>query len=140
MRGDKTGLQIAVNGATMKSNEGLFFDFKNTIIAKEKFTQYALNYDKAPNKAKAFELALGYTKDNADELIKNILDHLSVFAAVSKGKNDFGELFEVEMLLMGPNGKKATVITGWIVEIGFEKPRLTIAYVSNRTGGKTNGD
>ncbi len=37
-----------------------------------KLTQYALNPDKAPDKAFAFEKALGYNLSNVDKLIENI--------------------------------------------------------------------
>ena len=46
--------------------------YKDAIIPKEKFTQYALDPDKEPNKAEAFELALGYKLSNVDSLIANI--------------------------------------------------------------------
>ena len=39
------------------------------VIPVEKFTKYALNPEKQPNKAIAFELALGYNKENVSKLI-----------------------------------------------------------------------
>ena len=59
--------------------------YKNAVIPKAKFTQYALNPDKDPNKAKAFEKALGYTIDNADDLIEQINKNLPNYEAVEKG-------------------------------------------------------
>ena len=41
-------------------------------IPKEKFTKYALDPIKQPDKAKAFKEALGYSIDNYQELIDNI--------------------------------------------------------------------
>lgn len=41
-------------------------------IPAEKFTDYALDPKRQPDKAKAFRDALGYTLDNYRELIDNI--------------------------------------------------------------------
>ncbi len=40
----------------------------NVAIDSRKFTEYALNPGKAPDKAKAFKLALGYDMSNWQEL------------------------------------------------------------------------
>lgn len=40
-------------------------------IPIQKFTGYALNPDKQPDKAVAFSLALGYNMSNADDLVPN---------------------------------------------------------------------
>lgn len=45
-------------------------------MSEQKFIQYALNPLKAPDKAKAFKEALGYTVDNFEDLRQNILDNL----------------------------------------------------------------
>ena len=42
-------------------------------IPTAKFTQYALNHDKSPDKATAFKNALGYDLDNVGKLIAKIL-------------------------------------------------------------------
>ena len=63
---------------------------KATNIPKEKFTEYALNSEKAPDKAKVFRSALGYTKDNADELIENINKHFDAEKLEERGNNGYG--------------------------------------------------
>ena len=97
---------------------------KKAIIPIEKFTQYALDPMKEPNKAIAFEKALGYTKNNANELIQNILENLPLFGAVSKGDKGFGMQYESILNLSGPNGKNANVLTGWIVDNQTHQTRL----------------
>lgn len=103
-----------------------------SIIPTEKFTQYALNPLKEPNKAIAFERALGYNKNNADELISNIREHLSLFKVVEKGDKGFGMQYEVVLNLLGANNKKANVLTGWIIDNQTNEPRLTTAYVTKK--------
>lgn len=41
-------------------------------ISEDKFINYALNRDRAPDKARVFESALGYTKENYEGLIKDV--------------------------------------------------------------------
>ena len=102
------------------------------VIDVNKFTQYALNPEKEPNKAKAFKEALGYDLSNADKLIKNIKDNVHNFDAVKKGHTEYGEKYEVLMTLIGENGKKANVKTAWIVDDNTGKTRLVSPYVTKK--------
>lgn len=93
----------------------------------EKFTQYSLNPLKAPDKAKAFKDALGYTVDNFEDLRQNILFNLVEDNFIEKGDNGYGMRYEQILELTGPNGKKAKVLTAWIQD-GDDK-RLVSVYV-----------
>ena len=99
-------------------------------MPKEKFVNYALNYSKAPDKAKAFEMALGYTIENADELMENISKHIDESKFVEKGDLGYGMRYEYIMELEGINGKKANVLTAWIQD--KDEKRLTSVYVTNK--------
>lgn len=101
-------------------------------IPEEKFTKYALNYEKAPDKAKAFEAALGYTKDNYQDLIDDIAVHFDEEKLVEKGDNGFGMRYSQVMNLTGPNGKTAKVLTAWIYDEQIKDFRLTSAYIDKR--------
>ena len=103
--------------------------YKDAVIPKLKFTQYALNPDKDPDKAKAFEKALGYTVDNADELISQIYDKIPECEAVEKGDQGWGPQYEVVMNITGPNGKTAKVLTGWIDDKNNGEMRLTTVHI-----------
>lgn len=109
-------------------------------IPKEKFTKYALNPLKQPDKARAFREALGYTMDNYQELIDNISANLDESALKLKGSNDHGQLYEYVMRITGANGKQANVCTGWIIENGKTEPRLTSAYVTEKKVTKKDDD
>jgi len=106
--------------------------YENAIIPIEKFTKYALDDNRDPDKAIAFRNALGYTSENVNSLISNIRCNLSCFEARSKGHNGFGVSYECIMNLIGSNGKSANVVTAWIIEDGKTSPRLTSAYVTDK--------
>ena len=102
------------------------------IIPKEKFTKYALDPVKQPDKARAFKEALGYTMENYQELIDNISANLDQSLLKLKQTNEHGKLYEYVMQIKGLNGKQANVCTGWIIENGATEPRLTSAYVTEK--------
>lgn len=102
------------------------------IIPEEKFTEYALDPIKQPDKARAFREALGYTKANYRELIDKIRHNINIKDFVFKRSNDHGDLYEYIMCLIGANGKEANVCTGWIIENGKKEFRLTSAYVTEK--------
>lgn len=99
-------------------------------MPEEKFTKYALNYEKAPDKARAFEEALGYTNDNYQELIDNIKEHYDRSKLIAKGDHGYGMLYESIMRLKGTNGKEANVLTAWIED--GDDVRLTSVYVTKK--------
>ena len=102
------------------------------VIPLEKFTDYVLNPNKDPNKAFAFQSALGYSVGNAGLLIENIRVNLRKFPTLVNGHNGYGSRYECIMSIMGANGKKANVLTAWIVIDGEDFPRLTNAYVTKK--------
>ena len=99
-------------------------------IPEEKFTEYALDPLKAPDKAKAFQSALGYNKDNYDKLIANIESHIDESKFIEKGDKGHGMRYEYVMKLKGANGKEANVMTAWIDDNG--EKRLTSVYVTKK--------
>lgn len=101
-------------------------------IPKEKFTMYALDPVKQPDKAKAFKEALGYTKENYQDLIDNIQNNLKEDFMVLKNEDKFGKRYEYVMELTGANGRKANVCTGWIKENDSSESRMTSAYVTKK--------
>ena len=98
------------------------------VIPKAKFTEYALNPAKDPDKAEAFRKALGYTSENADELITQIQSKISSYEAVERGDNGYGMTYQVVMDIDGPNGKCAKVLTAWMMNVKGET-RLTTVHI-----------
>lgn len=103
---------------------------KTLTISKSKFTDYALNPEKAPDKARVFESALGYNLDNYDRLIKDIEKHIDAHKMVEKGNNGYGMRYEQIIRLKGPNEKEANVLTAWIDD--ERNLRLTSVYVTKK--------
>lgn len=103
--------------------------YENSVIPRAKFTEYALDSAKDPNKAKAFEMALGYTIQNADHLIEQIRSNLPLYQAIEKGDRGYGMTYEVIMDITGPNGKTAKVLTAWIDDRSKGEMRLTTVHV-----------
>lgn len=101
-------------------------------IPPEKFTEYALDPVKQPDKAKAFELALGYTKANYRDLIDNIRHNLDIKAFKYKRTTVHGDMYEFITVLTGANGKQANVLTGWINDFKKKELRLTTVHVDKR--------
>lgn len=119
------GIEKTLNSDIIKSRP-------NTVIPDEKFTKYALNFDKAPDKAKAFKDALGYTQSNYKELINNIVDNFDETKLVDKGNNGYGIRYHEILKIKGPNGKIANVMTAWIRKNDSDDLQLTSAYITKK--------
>lgn len=109
-------------------------------IPKEKFTQYALNPLKSPDKAKAFESALGYNLNNYQDLIDKIDSAFDKNKLKQKGDNGYGMRYEQIMDIQGPNGKTAKVLTAWIDNKNSGDYRLVSAYIDKRKGGNNESE
>ena len=112
--------------------------YEEAVIPIEKFTQYSLNPEASHDKAVAFEKALGYKKGNVNALIDDIRRNLPNYEAISKGDLGHGMRYEIVMILTGPNGKTARVLTAWIDDKRNGQMRLINAYVDKRKGGQGN--
>lgn len=99
-------------------------------VSEEKFTQYALNPQKSPDKARAFKEALGYTNKNYRKLIEDINSHFDMDKMEAKGDMGYGMRYQQIMRLKGPNGKEANVLTAWVQE--ENNLRLTSVYVTKK--------
>lgn len=106
------------------------------IISDRKFTEYALNPTTQPDKAEAFRLALGYTKENYESLREQIRNQFNLDLLREKGDNGYGIKYEQVMEIKGPNGKTANVCTGWIKKNGQKRLTMTSAYVTEKKVSK----
>lgn len=118
------------------SAEELLPNYQNAIIPDSKVQDYILNIEHPVGGAKAvaFRDVLGYTKENAGELIAEIMRSLPDWKAMPRQITKYGQPYEVRMLLHGMNGRLATVKTGWIINEGQDVPRLTSAYIYKEKG------
>ena len=105
--------------------------YECVVMLESKFLQYALNPEKAPDKARAFKEALGYDLSNYKELMDNIRQNLPRHEAKPKGDKGWGMTYEVIMMLEGPNGKRAKVLTAWIDDKLNGEMRLTTVHIDD---------
>lgn len=101
------------------------------VIPEAKLTRYALDKTskKGRDKAVAFELALGFTSDDADEVMRLVYRWMGRNDPVMTGENQWGEINTADIPMTGKNGKRANVRTGWILRHGEDKMPLTSIYV-----------
>ena len=102
---------------------------KTATIDKRKFTEYALNPEKQPDKARAFKDALGYDMTNYQQLEAQIREKFDREKMKYKADSGYGKKYELQMELQGANGKKAKVMTGWIDDAVKNDFHLTSVYV-----------
>ena len=102
------------------------------VMDSRKFTEYALNPAKDPDKAKAFMLALGYDLSNWQELEEKVAAAIKTSRARQKRETEYGIQYESILQITGANGKTANVTTGWIKSEDSEEVRMTTVYVSER--------
>ncbi|MFP5527104.1 minor capsid protein [Peptococcus simiae] len=99
-------------------------------IPDSKLVKYALDPAKAPDKARAFELALGYTIENWTDLRDQIYEEVKTAKLIKKGDSGYGMRYESLLEIRGANGKIAKVLAAWIED--GENKRLTSVYVVDR--------
>jgi len=75
------------------------------------------------------ESALGYNQSNSGELISKVQEGVKLSPAKLGTADKFGQRVTIDIPITGPNGKTATVRTGWIYDPGSSTPRMTTLYV-----------
>ncbi|PAM93702.1 hypothetical protein B4N84_15610 [Flavobacterium sp. IR1] len=98
----------------------------------DKLNNYLLNKEHPVGGSKAnwFEKALGFTKQNADKLAKQIIFDPS--KAVSKGNNGHANMYEQIIPITGANGKKIDVQFNFAVPNGETAPKLVGAIPTKK--------
>jgi hypothetical protein len=92
---------------------------------------YSLNplHREGRHKARVFDSVLGITQANAEVLRAAVLSAaVSSDDAETRGDNGFGKVFTLRFV-MTSGGRRATVMTGWIVLHNEDFPRLTTCYI-----------
>ncbi|MBS1888410.1 MAG: hypothetical protein JSU06_14610 [Actinobacteria bacterium] len=98
-------------------------------ISIAKLTDYALDpeHETGRHKARVFKSSLGFTRDHADELREKILGALQHAEAVSRPASKWGERWQVDVRIEGPNGNSRFITTSWMTNEGCSK--LISAYI-----------
>ena len=102
-------------------------------VPDRKIDAYALSYTGNDNKATVFELVLGFAPCDAAELIRQLYEWIANNPPIKNREDIHGERFESETMMTGRNGKKASVISGWIRRPGESIMQLTSIRVKKKT-------
>jgi hypothetical protein len=101
-------------------------------IDRRKFVEYALNPDNpvGGHKALVFQRRLGYDKNNYQPLLEQIETSVLDREAISTKLDEHGQRYQIDLEVVGMEGQRAIVRTGWIVEPGIgDCARLITLYV-----------
>lgn len=110
-------------------------DADKAVFPEKKFTKYLFDGSNPKGLAKGVAISsrLGYGIDNWKLFRREIQSKVSLYPAVSKGNEGFGERYEQRMVLYGLKDKPANVVVGWIC-----KPdgavSMTSAYIKEVSG------
>jgi len=103
-------------------------------IDVRKLLKYALSPDADEGKHKAvlFKSVLGFTPENYQALLIQIEANCLLIDVIVRSENQYGQRYQVDVLIEGTNGNQAWVRTGWIVARGLRVARLTSLYIVRR--------
>ena len=113
-------------------------NYENAVIPREKLERYCLDLEHVSStvgkssgrdKARVFQAALGFVKADWELLKNRILEELPYEEATLGHEDEYGKRYNVEVVIAGPSGKTAVVLTAWIIRPGTDFPSLTTAYV-----------
>lgn len=98
-------------------------------VPKAKLEEYLLDPDHPTGGAKArFFAGLGYTRENLEDLEKEVLVLARRDSVVQELSTRHGTKFVLDGYLEGTGGERGKVRTIWILEPGTPGPRLVTAY------------
>jgi hypothetical protein len=107
-------------------------NYERAEILRSKLEGYALNPTHEPDgkhKARVFKSALGFDQSGWELLKQRILDELPYHEAKLNQTSRWGDEYDVDLVIEGPNGNSAEVRTKWLLKSGAAVPSLITVYV-----------
>ena len=107
-------------------------NYERAEIPRSKIEGYALNSAHEPDgkhKARVFKSALGFDQSNWELLKQRILEKLPYYEAKLNQTSQYGDEYNVDLVIEGPNGNTAAVRTKWMLTSGADFPSLITVYV-----------
>lgn len=99
------------------------------VVEREKITDYLLNPAHPDNGGKApFFSALGFRPEDWETLAEALRRLASAAPVALSVETSHGEKYIVDGVMETPAGKTPVVRSVWIVDKGFDTPRLVTAY------------
>jgi hypothetical protein len=76
-----------------------------------------------------FQRHLGFTRDNYEPLLQQISDQALETEVILGNSDSHGQRYRVDLEIIGTQGQREIVRTGWIVELSSDAARLVTLYV-----------
>ena len=102
---------------------------EHAIIDAAKLRDYLLSHEHPVGRFKAvFFETLGYSQASWQTLQDDLLHLCRTGSAVEGQASRFGRKYEVRGSLEGPSGRRAEVVTVWVILVGENVPRFVTAF------------
>lgn len=103
----------------------------NTIIGREKLTQYLLIPRKRDDKSKWLAQS-GYTLDTWEVLESDLRNLMLSTDAILIEETGYGKMYEIVGKLVGPAGRVLSIRTIWMIERATKKAKFITMYPAKR--------
>ena len=108
-------------------------NYKESKTPIEKFINYSLDEtnDRGKNKAYVYKKVLGFTKNNAELLVKQIINNVNrgLVSPYKVTTTKYGKVFRLKVPVNGANNIKRKVICVYQIDNGETNPRMITNYV-----------
>ncbi|MBV7339623.1 hypothetical protein KFU94_67710 [Chloroflexi bacterium TSY] len=102
---------------------------ENAVVDIRKLRDYALNpaHRVGSHKARLFAAALGIDQDDAEEFRSRLLEIVRMHDAELGELDENGQRYRIDVMLTW-QGKRALILTAWIIRSDEDFPRLVTCY------------
>lgn len=102
---------------------------ESAIVDIRKLRDYCLNpeHDEGKHKALLFSTVFGMTANDAENLRQILLEVVKVHEAKLGRQDEFGQRYTLDFQLEWQD-RRGIVRSGWMIEQGFDIPKLTTCY------------
>lgn len=106
-------------------------------VDEKKYTGYIFNPKNKNGFAKGENInsVLGYNKGNYLEFDKKIKENISKYPCKYKNTSEYGDRYEVNMVMLGMKGRQAKLTVGVLKEKETNKDKLTSIYINKLKKG-----
>src|SRR5262245_1144498 len=102
---------------------------EHALVTEAKVCEYLLSFSHPIGRFKAvFFAALGYKIERWQRLQSDLLQLAASGVATAGRKSSYGQKYEIRGTLVTPSGRRASLVTVWIVLHGESYPQLVTAY------------
>lgn len=101
----------------------------SAVVDREKIVDYLLNPAHPDNGGKApFFLTFGFSREDWQKLVAAFRELARVSPVTVSLESPHGMKYIIDGQIETPSGRRPVVRTVWVVDLGFDLPRLVTAY------------